>query len=1354
MKEAGVPAAQGANAIKSALASLINPTKAAKEAFAGYNINIGNMAKVTKGSPILMLKTLANEMKNLDQVAKAQLIEKMFGKYQFARVSALLDNINKAGTQTATVFDLMGASTTDLATLSSNELKTITESASGKFKRMVEGLKADLLPMGNAFLESFTRIGTAVNKILNAFQSLGQVLGPVSKILGPLLGTGLAGLIVVGPIIMLIGLFSNLIGNILRSANSIRMFKQGMDAALPSENKFMAGLHGMRNFYETLDKSTIAARNQMDLMPEAITSNARAFDILSSSINNLTMQFQALTVAQADAMGLGVMGQPGKTGKVGPSPFTVPFRAPGHIDGAVGLTGGIPGQDSIPAMLAPGESVMTAAATAKYGSVFPAMNAGTLPGFATGRIGSGASGRVGKSGATVVRPYLSNVSNTGGLENFNDINPNDLADLSSLYAKEISAKAQISLNAINKEISIWQQANSQQISAAAEAVNSGISSQEAYSILMEKFATDMQSTNGPFQGFVTTAKAMAPELKADLIEAQAAAQRMNLNLHNAADAAALAAELPNNMIANSLSTPGSYLPASKARQGAAAVMGGSSGIGKYGVPRMMIPPDLHPSNPLYKMATSQEHISTTMLQQQNAKILREARAGSEKMLQTSAVGMQQGIKIAAQMNSPAKTEIMMGETLVDSLNTGINSRKGQSIVAGERMGDAVNNGFKSRISRITNSFSNMGYMAKSTIGMGAMIGGSSLGNAIGGPAGSAISGAASFGSMALMMGAGGPVVGGLVSLGAAIPLVTSAFKTLADNARMNASQIKSAFTMDAIAAQQFGIKFQSIANYDFSSFTSSLDKHVTSVKNNKAAVDALTQAYMNSTDQFVKDDLKKIKSMQGAELLEKMNKTYATTIAAGGTKDQAMQTVVSKMLAAGKTAGDISFVKSKITTPGNVNDAFNKILQYALKGSTQNDPMAEARRASIEGSIKSGEADLKNPNLDAKTKSNIQKQIEDLKSRLSNIDGKNVVLSSDTLKGLGENMVQLTQGPLKNFDTAVSQLTKTGSGLGKSINGNKELFGTLSSQMAVNWKDFDKVGEQYRKTGGTVSGLSKAIALLNSGLVEQKLVYDALASGKIDEFYKTQLPALLKAQKALGIGIPGLGDADGGVTDYSKQYSPLLKHLNSVQKLIQAQTDAQKKYNDQLKATQDYQIKQMDFYNQMKNAFTSGNFLGAALLQNSAKASQADFAGSVKEQKNQNLLSNIQNIIATVQEASTGGGSFAKFKKSNPELAKFTSSKYDSSLLGGVSPSSWSKNTSNIVSKATTAQNRAGTVAGGDSPFSSLTINISADNSIIPEQFSANMSQQIVAAIQKAYAKSQTSNKVTPKNTTKGTVKK
>lgn len=1349
MKEAGVPAAQGANAIKSAMASLINPTKNAKDAFAAYNINISNMAKATGGSPIMMLKTLANEMKGLDKIAQAQLIEKMFGKFQFARVSALLDNINKSGSQTATVFKLMGASTTDLSNLAANELKTQTESASGRFKRMVETLKADFLPMGNMFLNSFVRIGQVVDKILNAFKSLGNMLGPIAKVLGPLLGTGLAGLIVVGPIIMMVGLFSNLIGNILRGANSLRMFKQGMDEALPSENKFLAGLHGMRNFYETLDKSTIAARNQMDLMPEAITSNAMAFDILSKSILDLTMQFQALTIAQAEAMGLGAIS---KGGKAGPSPFTIPFRGPGKFaSGTVGLPGSGSG-DTIPAMLAPGESVITARATAKYAPVLSAMNAGTLPGFMSGFLPARSHAALPFGQDT---PQFKSGINMAGLQNLYAEFPNFIKVVSNLV---VELPQQLNVAMVRGKASIEQ-------FSAAWAGRSGKMLLSAKSGGADISDPTMKASVAKIEEeigrrTIALAKGTAQQTVSDELLAKATNEVL-LKYKDLATAEGKAAQA----LYQSSQTVGqvrTQFPTAALNSGIAS--GQFSQVGRnimYGDTQIArTKRELTKDGGLSFRPASAYNTPGNYNRQplQGVSIEAEAAMASEKILMQVAAGAQQGVRNAARMHSPAQTEILMGENLVNSLNSGIDSRKGQSIIAGEKLGDSVNNGLKSRFSKITNSFSNLGYMAKSTIGMGAMIGGTSLGGAVGGTAGSAISQASSFGSMALMMGAGGSVTGGLAALGAVLPLVTSAFKTLADNARINAEQVKSAFTVDAIAAQQFGIKFQSIANYDFSTFASGLDNHVKSVKANKEAVDALTQAYMTSTDQFVKDDLKKIKSLQGTELLEKMNKTYATTIAAGGTKDQAMQTVVSKMLAAGKTAGDISFVKSNITTPGNINQAFNRILQYALKGSTQNDPMSEARRSSIEGSLRSAQSDLKNPNLDAKTKSNIQKQITDLQSRLTNVDGKNIVLSSDTLKGLGENMTQLTQGPLKNFDTAVSQLSQKGSVLGKSINGNKELFNALSAQMAINWKGFDVVAAKYQTGGGTVEGLTKAIALMNTGLVEQQLILDSLAGKKgskpINELYADLLPELLKAQKALGIGvIPKLGGA-GIVTDYSKEYSPLLKHLNSVQKLIQSQTDAQKKYNDQLKATQDYQIKQMDYYNQMKNAFTSGNFLGAALLQNSAKASQADFAGSVKEQKNQNLLSNIQNIIATVQEASTGGGSFAKFKKSNPELAKFASSKYDTSLLGGTSQPTWSKNTSSIVAKANLMQDKAGNAATGVSPFSSLVINISADNSVIPEQFSANMSQQIQAAIQKAYAKSQTDNKITAKNPTKATVKK
>ena len=1315
MKEAGVPAAQGANAIKSALASLINPTKAAREEFAKYNINIGNMAKVTNGNPIMMLKVLANEMKNLDKISQAQLIEKMFGKYQFARVQALIDNINKSGSQTQTVFGLMGASATELGNLATNELKTMTESASGRFKRMVETLKADLLPMGNMFLNSFVRIGNAVDKILHAFESLGRALGPVSKVLGPLLGTGLAGLIVVGPIIMMVGLFGNLIGNILRGANSLRMFKQGMDAALPSENKFMAGLHGMRNFYETLDKSTIAARNQMELMPEAITSNAKAFDILSKSILDLTMQFQALTVAQAEAMGLGAIN---KGGKVGPKPFTIPFRAPGHIDGVVGLSGGIPGQDSIPAMLAPGESVMTAAATAKYGALFPAMNAGTLPGFAEGRLGSGASGRVGKSGATVVRPYLSNVSNTGGLENFENISGDNLADLSSLYAKEISAKAEASLNAINKEISIWQQANSQQISLAAEAVNNGISAEQAYSGLMEKFAKDMESANGPFNQFTTTAKAMAPELKADLIQAQEAAQRMNLNLHKAADAAALAAELPNNIIANSLSTPGSYLPASKARQGAAAVFGGSQGIGTYGVPRMMVPSNLHPSNPLYKMATSQEHISTTPMQAQNAQLLREARLGAQKITQQVSVGMQQGIKAAAQMNSPAKTEIMMGETLVDSLNAGVESRKGQSIIAGEKLGDSVNNGVKSRLSRF--SLSNMGFMAKSTIGMGAMIGGTALGGAVGGVGGEAISGAASFGSMALMMGAGGGLTAAVTALGAALPILTNAFKTAAENIRIQSNELKGSLSLSSAVIGHFNIKFTPLANYDFSKITDNFGKHVQSIKDNKTAVDSLTQAYLSATDQMTKDLVKGLKKDSFKEQQETVSRQYLTNIASGMTKDQSLQNITALMSAAGIG------IMSQQSIRGSLNK-YSKFDPSQASSSLLNSLATDTPRPLMGTPGGKGGAPINPDSL---------KMITD-----------KTYLPANALKGTLSVLQTLSQVSSKAFDDATGKLDVNR----KALLSTNQVYDAFAKLVANGDSKMIKFTGAFRLAGGSTVQLQQAIRLINAGLMTQDQILGNIVDRKFDSTWPDMLKKLIELEKATGVvdEIPKLGPGGSTPVDHSKEYSPLLKHLNAVKKLIQSQADAQKKYNDQLKTTQDYQIKQMDYYNQMKNAFTSGNFLGAALIKSSAQASQAEFAGNIKEQKNQNLLSNLESIIATVSEASTGGDSFAKWKKANPGLAKFATSKYDSSLLGGVSQNTWSKNTSSIVSKANMAQGQATTASAGG-PFSSLVINISADNSVIPEQFGKNLSQQIQAAVQKAYAKNQVSNKVNKNSTTKG----
>ena len=388
MKEAGVPAAQSANAIKSAMASMINPTKEAQAAFKLYNINLKAMSTTTGGNPIKMIEALQGSLEKLSPLVKAQLIEKLFGKFQEARIQALISNLGKAGSQTKTVFDLMGASSQDLANLASNELKKQTESASGRFKRMMATLKADIIPLGESFLNSFSKLGFVVDKVLKVFKEIAKVLGPVGHLLGGLFGGAAAGLIVVGPLIMLTGLFANLIGNILRGANSLRMFKQGMDAAGSGQNKFTAGLAGMRNFYEDLDKSAIAARNQIELMPEAITTNAQAFETLRKAIFDLTAQFQQLALAQKEALSIGPMVAGKGNAAAG---ILTQMRLPGFADGVTGA-GVVPGSgngDTIPALLTPGESVVTKEATAKYGPIIAAMNAGTLKGFKTAGVNIG-----------------------------------------------------------------------------------------------------------------------------------------------------------------------------------------------------------------------------------------------------------------------------------------------------------------------------------------------------------------------------------------------------------------------------------------------------------------------------------------------------------------------------------------------------------------------------------------------------------------------------------------------------------------------------------------------------------------------------------------------------------------------------------------------------------------------------------------------------------------------------------------------------------------------------------------------------------------------------------------------------
>ena len=272
MREGGISASEGANALKSGLASLINPTKQTVGMMSDFGIDVMGMVAKNTGDTTGLLMDLQKALDSLDPLSKARAMEQMFGKFQFARMSALLNNLGKQGSQTLQVLDLMKASTADLASIASRELKMVTESASGKYKRAIEGLKAELADVGEEFLGVATKLISAATKILDFFTKLPD---PIKKGL-----TFLAGFTaLVGPLIMLTGLLANFFGYITKGVVQLRAF-------------FMKA-----NGWKMLTPEIIAAEKAALLVENAFYSDAAAAQVLHNALQKLVLDYQNLQAA-------------------------------------------------------------------------------------------------------------------------------------------------------------------------------------------------------------------------------------------------------------------------------------------------------------------------------------------------------------------------------------------------------------------------------------------------------------------------------------------------------------------------------------------------------------------------------------------------------------------------------------------------------------------------------------------------------------------------------------------------------------------------------------------------------------------------------------------------------------------------------------------------------------------------------------------------------------------------------------------------------------------------------------------------------------------------------------------------
>jgi len=300
MKEGGVNASEGANAIKSAMASLINPTKVATEQFAGFGIDLKGIVNSNAGDLTATILELQGALDKLNPLDKSRAIEQLFGKFQFARMSALFENLGKSGSQTLQVMDLMKASVTDLAAISDRELKMMTESASGQFKRAWASVQADLAGAGEQFLRISTKVLKVVDSIIKFFQKLPEPVKTLLNVLGGF--TAIAG-----PLIMLAGVMGNFIGYVIKGIFHLRQLAkggQGFKLLTPEIIAADAAAKGLATSFYSDTEATIVLSN-------AVNTLAESFINLEAKANaaKVSVQPAVSTVAGGVIMAAGPAGR-------------------------------------------------------------------------------------------------------------------------------------------------------------------------------------------------------------------------------------------------------------------------------------------------------------------------------------------------------------------------------------------------------------------------------------------------------------------------------------------------------------------------------------------------------------------------------------------------------------------------------------------------------------------------------------------------------------------------------------------------------------------------------------------------------------------------------------------------------------------------------------------------------------------------------------------------------------------------------------------------------------------------------------------------------------------------------------
>lgn len=1246
MREAGIPAAQAANAVKSAVASMIAPTSSASKEFAAYGINLTAIKDSTQGNPVKMIEALQAGMAKLSPLVKEQLIEKLFGKFQFARVSALLENFGKVGSQTQNALKIAGATNQELAILANQEMKQATESATAKWQRAMEGFKATLYPIGQKFLEIGSMILGIANKIGHAFSSLP---GPVKMILG--IFAGLAAF--AGPVIMLTGLLANFAGYIMKAFLNIKMLVQGG-----------------KSFKELLTPEIIASQNAAELFSTAISNDVNAVDLLNEAIKRLTVSLEGMSGITSTGTGDVALTNAAAVARATMSPGTnssasmmerslpLPMYAGGEESRKLVMahTGGplaAPKEFSQVQASLTKDGVMIAGEEQKlsktvmnlFQKIQKAIEAGTI---------DASEISVGFLNNSVTRQseQFNNLSKTGGpgmarstflaQENFAGrwAVQGDLAvkrgtiQLDETMSKAI-ARVDTELNSLTESI-LLDNEFAKKMGVSFEVVDDEILAL-VHNEAITRLEQGISSGAIAFEGVDKEALLFIDQIRLS----QKELSQVTVNLSGAAAAAGSAAR----------SIIGGYGSSSATQRRLDAQTARQSGMSYT----RLNSEDIRMTQAKIRAIIIEEGMITreqmvqqyreTMQEVSNAEIeqiladqglIEEAATSGEDIGRAVELGIQKGLKEqgATTEQIAAMDLTALGESLtLIAKEQGMNSGKAYTIAMETAMSaeiPAVESKVSGLFANISNKISkNKGTLASGGIGMAAMMGSSYVSgigggnNVVANTAGSAMTTVGTVSMLGMFAPKLVELAGGMGSLLGATAAVTvgfELFKKIMDDARVSENTLKGSFAASGVAATAFGKNFTPLANYDFASVTAGISDHAKSIADNKVAIDSLTQAYLSATDQFTKDYIKGIQGKNGGDLNLAMQQKYYSDISAGFDPKQALQDVTSILLAAGKNQLTIDSVRSKLPDPlkpaESTASSLSKLFNLIQAEQKKNLPKAQVPARPTTGEL-------------ARTNGGL-------------VNTYGATMEADQ-KYKTEMLTTLAQLVTTSNGSTVSALRGTSADNLKALNDIKSSFlDDLKSKFGIanfydsfsklNGADTIRILEATKMIATKVSSEAIILAAMKNGSASFDALWKQMAT-KMDTIAKTTTPTPTPTPTP-GTVAPAAGTYVKTAADKAavKQLTDLKNTQDQLLKTLKDRLSAEQKITAEIKRQNDFQTSKLDLINQQRIAQASGDFLQSGLLGQQIGALQYDYNTTTKQNALQEQIDIVQahaDVFAT-----------------------------------------------------------------------------------------------------------------------------